>query len=101
VVRPDLEAGDLLIWNGLLAHGVAPNTSADGVRSVQYLSMMPALPTHHELVRSRVDSWRERTVPEWDSTLIGAIPPESQRYEAAELTDLGKKLLGLEPWSDR
>ena len=46
MVRPELKAGDLLIWNGLVAHGVAPNTSADGVRSVQYLTMMPALPTH-------------------------------------------------------
>jgi hypothetical protein len=99
VIRPDLKAGDLLIWNGLVAHGVAQNTSTDAARSVQYLSMMPALPTNQELVRSRVRSWRELSTPEWNGTLVGdPIKHESLRYGAAELTGLGKRLLGLEPW---
>jgi hypothetical protein len=99
VIRPDLEAGDLLIWNGLLAHGVAPNASEKGVRAVQYLTMMPALESHQELRRSRVDSWRHLSTPEWNKTLVGdATKHESLRYGAAELTDLGAKLLGLESW---
>jgi hypothetical protein len=99
VVRPVLEAGDLLIWNGLLAHGVAPNTSANGVRAVQYLAMMPALESHHELKRSRIDSWRDLSTPEWNATLAGdSAKPEALRYGTATLTDLGAKLLGLEPW---
>ncbi|WP_405591407.1 phytanoyl-CoA dioxygenase family protein [Streptomyces sp. NBC_01190] len=100
VVRPELHAGDLLIWNGLLAHGVAPNTSADGVRAVQYLSMMPALETHQELRQSRVESWRNLSTPDWNATLVGdADKHESLRYGTAELTDLGAKLLGLSSWS--
>jgi hypothetical protein len=99
VVRPELKAGDLLIWNGLVAHGVAPNTSADGVRSVQYLTMMPALPTHETLVQSRIKSWRELMTPEWNGTLVGdPHRHESLRYGPAELTGLGRKLLGLDEW---
>jgi len=99
VVRPELKAGDLLIWNGLVAHGVAPNTSADGVRSVQYLTMMPALPTHETLVASRIKSWRELMTPEWNGTLVGdPYRHESLRYGPAELTDLGRRLLGLDEW---
>jgi hypothetical protein len=99
VVRPDLEPGDLLIWNGLLAHGVAPNRSVNGVRAVQYLSMMPALESHHELVKSRVESWRSMSTPEWNVTLVGDPErPEASRYETGRLTDLGAKLLGLESW---
>lgn len=99
VVRPELKAGDLLIWNGLLAHGVARNTSRDGVRAVQYLSMMPALDSHDELRRSRVDSWRRLSTPDWNATLVGdARKHESLRYGTAELNDLGAKLLGLESW---
>jgi ectoine hydroxylase-related dioxygenase (phytanoyl-CoA dioxygenase family) len=98
VERPQLKAGDLLIWNGLLAHGVAPNLSASGVRSVQYLAMMPALESHTELVRSRVESWRTMSTPDWNATLVGAAVPESQRYPTGELTDLGAKLLGLKSW---
>ncbi|MEV5674926.1 MULTISPECIES: phytanoyl-CoA dioxygenase family protein [unclassified Streptomyces] len=99
VVRPALKAGDLLIWNGLLAHGVARNTSEQGVRAVQYLSMMPALESDRELTRSRVDSWRHLSTPDWNRTLVGdATKHESLRYGTAELNDLGAKLLGLESW---
>jgi hypothetical protein len=101
VVRPELHAGDLLIWNGLLAHGVAPNRSEKGVRAVQYLSMMPALETHSALRQSRIDSWRTLSTPEWNKTLLGdATKHESLRYGPAQLTELGSKLLGLASWRD-
>ncbi|MEC3995799.1 YbiU family protein [Actinacidiphila sp. DG2A-62] len=100
VVRPDLKAGDLLIWNGALAHGVAPNLSADGVRSAQYIAMMPALESHEELRRSRVESWRTLSTPDWNATLVGdADKHESLRYGRAELTELGEKLLGKTSWN--
>ncbi|MFV8184190.1 MULTISPECIES: phytanoyl-CoA dioxygenase family protein [unclassified Streptomyces] len=100
VVRPDLQAGDLLIFNGLLAHGVAPNHSENGVRAVQYLSMMPALEEHEELRDSRVESWRTLSTPDWNGTLLGdAERPESLRYGPATLNDLGRKLLGLDSWT--
>ncbi|QIJ66060.1 phytanoyl-CoA dioxygenase family protein [Streptomyces sp. JB150] len=102
VVRPELKAGDLLIFNGLLAHGVAPNTSDNGVRAVQYLSMMPALEEHEELRRSRVTSWRTLSTPDWNRTLLGdARLHESLRYGPAELNDLGRRLLGADTWSAR
>ncbi|MER5427908.1 phytanoyl-CoA dioxygenase family protein [Streptomyces sp. NPDC002588] len=100
VVRPELEAGDLLIFNGLLAHGVAPNTSDNGVRAVQYLSMMPALESHETLRRSRVESWRTLSTPDWNATLLGdAERHESLRYGRATLGELGARLLGLASWS--
>ncbi|GHH60609.1 phytanoyl-CoA dioxygenase [Kitasatospora indigofera] len=99
VVRPELSAGDLLIWNGALAHGVARNISDGGVRAVQYLSMMPALEEHEEMRRSRINSWYTLSTPDWNRTLVGdAVKHESLRYGTAELDDLGKKLLGLTPW---
>ncbi len=100
IVRPALDPGDLLIWNGLLAHGVASNRSTGGVRAVQYLSMMPALESHHELRRSRIESWRHLRTPDWNKTLVGdAVKHESRRYPTATLTDLGRRLLGLDLWS--
>jgi hypothetical protein len=101
VVQPDLHPGDLLIFNGMLAHGVAPNTSADRVRAVQYLAMMPALESHEELRRSRIESWRDLSTPTWNATLLGdATKPESLRYPTATLTELGERLLGLTTWND-
>ena len=99
VIQPGLRAGDLLMWNGLLAHGIAANTSEDSVRAVQYLAMMPALESHGELRQSRIESWRDRKTPAWHPTLIGnAGVPESQRYPTATLNDLGERLLGLTSW---
>ncbi len=101
VVMPALAAGDLLVWNGLLLHGIAPNLSADGVRAVQYLSMMPSLEAHAALRRSRVDSWRERGVPSWDPSFLGdPARPEAMRYGPAPLDALGERLLGLASWND-
>lgn len=98
-IRPELKAGDLLIWNGLLAHGVARNTSRGGVRAVQYLSMMPALESHEALRQSRMDSWRHLTTPDWNRTLVGdLVRHESLRYGPAKLNGLGARLLGLESW---
>ncbi|HWG99992.1 MAG TPA: phytanoyl-CoA dioxygenase family protein [Pilimelia sp.] len=102
LVRPNLRAGDLLIFNGLLAHGVAPNTSARGVRAVQYVAMMPALEEHRRLRRSRVQSWRTLRTPDWNPTLLGdATRPERLRYGPATLNELGRRLLGLDSWHDR
>jgi hypothetical protein len=99
VIQPELRAGDLLLWNGLLAHGVAPNTSRNGIRAVQYLSMMPALESHGELTWSRIDSWRHLKTPAWHPTLVGdADKHESLRYATATLNDLGERLLGLTSW---
>lgn len=101
VVRPELRPGDLLIWNGLLAHGVARNTSTDGARAVQYLSMMPALEEHEMLRASRIDSWRHVRTPRWNRTLAGdPVRHESLRYDTAELSDLGRRLLGLTSWHE-
>ncbi|KIF66873.1 phytanoyl-CoA dioxygenase [Streptomyces sp. AcH 505] len=101
VIRPELEAGDLLIFNGHLAHGVAPNLSAAGVRAVQYLSMMPALEGHEKVRRSRVESWRDLSTPDWNPTLVGdPVRPEAERYGRARLNELGERLLGLKSWHD-
>ncbi len=37
-----MKAGDLLIFNTLLAHGIRPNTSTNRARLAQYISMYPA-----------------------------------------------------------
>ncbi len=42
LVTVKLEAGDLLIFNSLLAHGIRPNKSHDKVRIAQYVARMPA-----------------------------------------------------------
>jgi ectoine hydroxylase-related dioxygenase (phytanoyl-CoA dioxygenase family) len=98
MVKVKMEAGDLLIFNSLLAHGIRPNLTQDKVRIAQYISMMPAQEDDEALRQWRITSWRDRKAPEGYAFPGDPRNWEQTRYQTAELTELGKKLLGLEKW---
>jgi len=89
--------GDFLVWHRALPHGNGRNLSTLP-RFAQYISMRPA--GHDPAVREdRVRRWRERLAPEapW-------VTGDPRRWEAtkgttAELSPLGRKLLGLDAWN--
>lgn len=98
MVSVPMVAGDLLIWNRLLLHGNGYNVS-EKLRMAQYLTMFPA-PEGDEWERrreERVRVWQER-----QST--SGFPGDPRGWERAnfatpaQLTLLGRKLLGLDPW---
>ena len=94
----DLEPGDLLIFNALLAHGVRPNHSDDRVRMAQYISMHPAEYNNVKEREERIRLWRELDYPKRE-----AFPGDPREWEkknatTAKLNPLGEKLLGLKPW---
>jgi ectoine hydroxylase-related dioxygenase (phytanoyl-CoA dioxygenase family) len=95
----ETKAGDLLIWNSLLPHGTSPNRS-NWPRFAQYISMFPAKEHDEALRQERIKSWRER-LPR-----VGfAFPGDPREWEVrfgktAELSDLGKRLLGLVTWDE-
>ena len=87
------KAGDLVIWHSALPHGSSPN-SAVRPRMAQYITMSPAPNGGKDTNENRVTGWRERL------TGLGKNQKEKEHNQGktAELTPLGKKLLGLEPW---
>ncbi len=99
VVNIDLQAGDLLIFNSLLAHGIRPNCSTNKVRMAQYVSMYPANPEDSVERSERIRMWKELDSPNREA--FPGDPREWEKHHAspARLTDLGKRLLGLENWS--
>lgn len=98
IVKVPLEAGDLLIFNSTEPHGIRPNLSKDKVRIAQYISMMPAQDHDEELRQWRIKSWKERVAPEGYAFPGDPRNWEQMRYQTAHLSELGKKLLGLENW---
>ncbi|MEQ9665804.1 MAG: phytanoyl-CoA dioxygenase family protein [Phycisphaerales bacterium] len=94
-----LRAGDLLIWNSLLAHGIRANRS-DRPRIAQYIAMLPADEGNQALRDWRIRSWRERLAPEGDAFPGDPRDWERSRYPTAPLTPLGERLLGLKSWRD-
>lgn len=93
----DLEAGDLLIFNSLLAHGIRPNRSFDGVRAAQYLAMSPADEDDEAERTRRLDSWQRREPPK-RIAFPGDPRGREQQLPRAALTPLGERLLGLQRW---
>ena len=98
IVKVPMEAGDLLIFNSSLAHGIRPNRSGSKVRLAQYISMMPAQEENEPLRQWRIASWRDRIPPEGYAFPGDPRRWEQTRYQRAELTELGEKLLGLRRW---
>lgn len=96
IVKVGLEAGDLLIFNSLTPHGIRPNRSQGKVRIAQYISMMPAEYDNEQLRNWRIASWRDRIAPEGYAFPGDPRGWEQKKYNTAELSELGKKLLGLE-----
>jgi hypothetical protein len=98
MVKVKMNAGDLLIFNSLEPHGIRPNTSGSKVRMAQYISMMPAQEDDETLRQWRITSWKERKAPEGFAFPGDPRNWEQTKYRTAELSNLGKKLLGLEKW---
>lgn len=93
-----MEAGDLLIFNSLLPHGIRPNRSNNKVRIAQYISMMPAEEDNAALKAWRINSWKNRVAPEGYAFPGDPRNLEQTKYSTAALTPLGEKLLGLNSW---
>lgn len=98
IVKVPLKAGDLLIFNSAEPHGIRPNHSKDKVRIAQYISMMPAQEDNETLRTWRINSWKHRIAPEGYAFPGDPRNWEQTKYETAQLSELGEKLLGLKKW---
>lgn len=93
----ETKAGDLLIWNSLLPHGTGRNES-DRPRLAQYISMFPAKEEDEELREWRIRSWKERLKPEGFAFPGDPRDLERKQGQTADLSSLGRKLLGVDNW---
>ena len=104
--RPDLEGlevksipgktGDLLIWHRLLAHGNGHNLS-NRPRLAQYITMSPSEGRKEEERKERIEAWQScRPTTRWPGD---PRDWEHKTQKPAKLTELGKKLLGVEAWN--
>lgn len=89
------KAGDLIIWHSLLPHGNSRNISRVP-RWSQYILMTPAEEQNEDLRQQRLRMWRERLTP----PDFPGDPRQLEKNEGkeAELTPLGRRLLGLDRW---
>ena len=104
--RPDLEGlevksipgktGELLIWHRLLAHGNGHNLS-NRPRLAQYITMSPSEGRKEEERKERIEAWQScRPTTRWPGD---PRDWEHKTQKPAKLTELGKKLLGVEAWN--
>ena len=95
-------AGDLIIWHSALPHGSSSNT-ATHPRVVQYITMFPLQGYDEDARNHRIKAWRDRLaglvievtgITTWELR----NEKENQIGQTAELSPLGRKLLGLDRW---
>ena len=93
--RIGAEAGDLVIWHRALPHTAALNRGR-APRVAQYITMSPVGNQSEESRQGRIDFWRYRL------SGLGRYEKEREHSElpAAELTPLGRKLAGVDPWGE-
>ncbi|WP_413991426.1 phytanoyl-CoA dioxygenase family protein [Labrys okinawensis] len=98
IVNIEMEAGDMLIFNSLLAHGVRPNHSDGRVRMAQYISMHPAEEDNEAERGERIHLWRDLEHPKRDAFPGDPREWEKNNAQTARLSPLGEKLLGWKSW---
>ena len=92
-----MKAGDIVIWNVMLAHGNGRNEGTRP-RLAQYITMFRAS-DHEPAAAERVACWQERRPPAgWDNEVPVRYRGKETTNPPAELTPLGRKLLGADPW---
>ncbi len=86
--------GSLVVFSRLMPHTSDVNHSSQH-RFVQYVTMSRA----DESERARVvREWRERLLPDWAIRQAISEGKTREAGEPAQLTDLGRKLVGLDDW---
>tara|TARA_B100000686_G_scaffold353999_1_gene462096 strand:+ start:3652 stop:4488 length:837 start_codon:yes stop_codon:yes gene_type:complete len=87
-------AGDLVIWHTGLPHGSSPNRNIKP-RIAQYVTMNPAPERRKKKDKEESERW-------WQQRLTGLGKNEKEiehsEGKTAELTKLGRKLLGVDDW---
>jgi len=96
VTKVPAKAGDMIIWHVLLPHGNGYNDS-DRPRLAQYITMSPAQEQNTAIRTQRISSWRNNTPPPSRYFPGDSRKIEEQR-EPAQLTALGRRLIGLDSW---
>ena len=93
-IEVEANAGDMILWSTRLPHGSALNHS-DQPRMAMFVTLQPPnnSPGHREYME---ELWLSKRAPECWRGLPSQLDPEPG--PPAQLTELGKKLLGLRPW---
>lgn len=92
IIEVSLRKGDLLVWDAHLPHGTVRNYGSSP-RAVMYFQLHP--PGNADDLSAWLDDVREGRCPPWWRWKPGHDRLDPQPLE---LTQLGRRLLGSEPW---
>ncbi len=97
VVAVPGNAGDLVIWHSFLPHGNGRNV-AQSPRLAQFISMFPTRQEDESLRQDRIYRWQNLLPPTGRWVIGDERNWEQTHLKPAQLSPLGRKLLGLDRW---
>ena len=90
-------AGDLILWHSALPHWARANTGTRP-RVAQYIGMHPVNEQNEEQRQNRIETWRNLLSGLEERPFGWGKGKEHKTGRPAELSPLGRKLLGLDRW---
>ncbi len=94
IVHVPAKVGDLIVWKSRMPHGNSKNLGTRP-RLAFYVAMFPARGTAER--DASIESWRTGRCPPWWRNRPGYDRIEP--WPPARLTELGRRLLGLDAWA--
>ncbi len=97
ITKVPMKGGDLVVWSTLMPHGNGHNVSGRP-RLAQYITMHVANEADDELRQTRINCWQKNLPPPGTAFPGDPRETEQKRGKVADLTPLGRKLLGADRW---
>lgn len=92
-------AGSIILWDNRLPHGTAEHHYGPDSREVLFMTFLPNIPRNMNYAHHQLENYRNGIVPPDFSRGRKDSEKECTKDNHHQFSELGKKLMGLEPWS--
>ena len=92
-------AGDLVVWDSRIPHGNSRTNASAHSREVVFVGLLPAVPLNAAFAVAQRSKWEAGVEPvdQWVKA-PGGVRLDKYAGSVDDLTPLGRRLLGIDPW---
>lgn len=95
--RIHIHSGSIIAWDMRLPHSNALTHNGEEAREVVYASFLPDITKNRLYCQDQLRKYKSRLIPQ-DQWL--RAPEKTEEEEETTFSELGAKLMGIEPWDE-